>query len=80
IAIRELLIEPDKYFKNENENIRRNGERVWIAWRNKPLLDARGTIDRIAVCGGLIFTDRKLGIKVFDFALAIMPAYSMLRI
>src|SRR4028119_157142 len=34
--IRDCLEQPEKYFKHENENIRRNGEKVWVAWRNKP--------------------------------------------
>lgn len=59
IAIRELLREPDKYFKNENENICHNGERVWIAWRNKPLLDAGGRLTGL-LCVGTDITDRKL--------------------
>ncbi|MEG4321226.1 MULTISPECIES: PAS domain S-box protein [unclassified Microcoleus] len=42
IMIRDCVAEPEKYFKHENENIRSNGEKVWIAWRNKPLLDAKG--------------------------------------
>ena len=42
IMIRDCVAQPEKYFKHENENIRSNGEKVWIAWRNKPLLDAKG--------------------------------------
>ncbi|MBW3585018.1 MAG: PAS domain S-box protein, partial [Cyanobacteria bacterium 0813] len=42
--IRDCLEQPEKYFKHENENIRRNGEKVWVAWRNKPLLDAKGRL------------------------------------
>ncbi len=42
IMIRDCLAQPDKYFKHENKNIRRNGEKVWIAWRNKPVVDPKG--------------------------------------
>ncbi|TAF57123.1 MAG: PAS domain S-box protein [Oscillatoriales cyanobacterium] len=42
IMIRDCLAQPDKYFQHENENIRRNGEKVWIAWRNKPVVDRKG--------------------------------------
>ncbi|MEG3937080.1 PAS domain S-box protein [Microcoleus sp. S36b_A3] len=42
VIIRDCATEPDKYFKHENQNIRRNGEKVWVAWRNQPLLDDRG--------------------------------------
>ncbi|PSB37156.1 histidine kinase, partial [filamentous cyanobacterium Phorm 46] len=40
--IRDCLQQSHKYFKHENEHIRRNGEKVWVAWRNTPLLDAKG--------------------------------------
>lgn len=40
--IRDLASHPEKYARNENENMRRNGERVWIAWTNKPLFDSWG--------------------------------------
>ena len=40
--IRDCLQQPHKYFKHENEHIRRNGEKVWVAWRNTPLVDAKG--------------------------------------
>ncbi len=32
---------PEHYHTNENENIRRDGTRVWISWTNKPFYDAR---------------------------------------
>jgi len=33
---------PEKYQYNINENIKKNGERVWIAWANRVLTDNRG--------------------------------------
>ncbi|MBU1248331.1 MAG: PAS domain S-box protein, partial [Proteobacteria bacterium] len=33
----EIVKNPDKYRFNENENLRRDGERVWVAWTNKVL-------------------------------------------
>ncbi|MEG4917240.1 PAS domain S-box protein [Microcoleus sp. B7-D4] len=56
--IRDCLAQPQKYFQNENENIRRNGERVWIAWTNKPLLDAKGNVAGL-LCIGTDISDRK---------------------
>src|SRR5574341_413600 len=40
--IAELLQHPDRYLHNENENMRRNGERVWVTWRNRALHDEAG--------------------------------------
>jgi len=56
--IRDCLAQPEKYCQNENENIRRNGERVWIAWTNKPLLDAKGNLAGL-LCIGTDIGDRK---------------------
>lgn len=33
--VEEILQNPEKYAYNENENMRKNGERVWVAWSNR---------------------------------------------
>ncbi|MBE9185339.1 PAS domain S-box protein [Microcoleus sp. LEGE 07076] len=58
IIIRDCAAHPDKYFKHENENIRRCGGKVWVAWRNQLLFDARGrSIGLLSV--GTDISDRK---------------------
>jgi urea ABC transporter urea binding protein len=42
---------PDRYVLNENENIRSNGERVWVCWTNKPILDEEGQLIEILSVG-----------------------------
>ena len=42
--VKDEMINPEKYLNHEIENIRRNGERVWINWRNRPILDDTGTV------------------------------------
>jgi diguanylate cyclase (GGDEF)-like protein/PAS domain S-box-containing protein len=37
--MKDICRHPDRYISNENENIRQNGERVWISWTNKPIYD-----------------------------------------
>jgi PAS domain S-box-containing protein len=54
----EVLQDPERYTWHENENIKRNGERVWIAWRNKALLDDNGNLTGILGIGNDV-TDRK---------------------
>ena len=49
---------PERYKNNENENMRANGERVWIAWTNKPLLNENGEIVEVLSIGNDI-TERK---------------------
>ena len=45
-------------FRNENENILRNGARVWIAWTNKPIFDEAGNLEEI-LCIGNDITELK---------------------
>src|SRR6185369_11616359 len=40
--IDQLLAQPEEYVHNENENMRRDGSRLWITWRNRVLRDAGG--------------------------------------
>src|SRR6185369_6313892 len=60
----EIIAHPEAYVRNENENIRKNGERVWVAWTNKPILAADGTVAEILSIGvditQLVHTEREL--------------------
>jgi PAS domain S-box-containing protein len=47
----DIATHPEAYIRNENENIRKNGERVWVAWTNKPILNADGSIAEILSIG-----------------------------
>lgn len=49
---------PERYATNVNENMRSNGERVWIAWTNRPLLNDQGEVVEL-LCIGNDITDRK---------------------
>jgi PAS domain S-box-containing protein len=49
---------PERYTTNENENMRRNGERVWVAWTNKGIINKDGHITEI-LCIGNDITERK---------------------
>jgi len=49
---------PERYATNENENMRHNGERVWIAWTNKGIFDKDGHITEI-LCIGNDITEQK---------------------
>lgn len=46
-----IVEHPEAYARNENENVRRNGERVWVAWTNKPILNRSGSIAEILSIG-----------------------------
>ncbi|MEZ2322320.1 MAG: PAS domain S-box protein [Microcoleus sp.] len=57
--MREFLLHRNRYFTiQENEHIRRHGERVWIAWRNQALRDRKGRLKGL-LCIGTDISDRK---------------------
>ena len=54
----DLGFNAEGYAVNVNENVRRSGDRVWIAWINKAIRDEQGHIIEI-LCIGNDITDRK---------------------
>ena len=54
----DLGFNAEGYAVNVSENVRRNGDRVWIAWINKAIRDEKGHIIEI-LCIGNDITDRK---------------------
>jgi PAS domain S-box-containing protein len=47
----DILDAPEPFEQNVNENMRRNGERVWIAWTNRIVRDARGRVVELLSIG-----------------------------
>lgn len=56
--IGDLIRHPEAYVNNENENVTKNGNRVWIHWWNKPIFDKNGVMDGV-LCVGTDITVRK---------------------
>ncbi len=54
----EICASPEAFEQNINENMRRNGERVWIAWTNRIVCDAQGQVVEFLSIGTDI-TERK---------------------
>jgi PAS domain S-box-containing protein len=42
--IKNFTLDPEKYKTNELENRRRNGERVWVTWTNRPIFNNEGKL------------------------------------
>jgi PAS domain S-box-containing protein len=59
LLMKEILKNPQKFERNINENMRRNGERVWIDWTNKVVLDEQGQIKEILSIGSDITDSKK---------------------
>ena len=68
-----ILENPDSFAENINENVRKNGERVWISWRNKAIRDARGEIIGNLTIGQDI-TERKRSAEELAKAHALLDA------
>jgi diguanylate cyclase (GGDEF)-like protein/PAS domain S-box-containing protein len=49
--IEDLLHHPENYVSNENENMRKDGARVWVTWRNHPRFDDAGRLVEILSTG-----------------------------
>lgn len=49
--MQQICADPKAYEQNINENMRRSGERVWIAWTNRIALDAQGQVKEILSIG-----------------------------
>ena len=58
VAMKNLVNNTSRYARNENENIRRNGERVWVSWTNKAIVDESGAQVGVLSIGNDI-TERK---------------------
>jgi PAS domain S-box-containing protein len=57
--MKQLALQPDLYSNNENENMRKDGHRVWIVWTNRAIRDGAGNIAEILSIGNDI-TDHKI--------------------
>ncbi|HRZ86318.1 MAG TPA: PAS domain S-box protein [bacterium] len=56
--IDDVCREPERFWHNENENMKKNGERVWVSWSNRPLYGDDGAFTGI-LCIGVDISERK---------------------
>ncbi|NTU85732.1 MAG: PAS domain S-box protein, partial [Chloroflexales bacterium] len=56
--VTDIVTFPERFVNFTNENVCRDGRRVWIAWTNKPIYDAQGNVTAILAVGNDI-TARK---------------------
>lgn len=58
--VESIAAHPERYVTNINENVCRNGQRIWMAWTNKPILDDKGQVVEILAIGSDITSLRKI--------------------
>ena len=56
--VKDMGVHPDQHATSEIENMRRNGERAWVSWTNKPVFSPDGTLREI-LCVGTDVTERR---------------------
>jgi PAS domain S-box-containing protein len=56
--IEDIADSPEKYLHYETENLRKNGDRVWITWTCKPIFDEANNV-REVLCIGIDSTQQK---------------------
>ncbi len=54
---RHITADPERYTDNENENMRKDGRRVWVHWSNRAVRDEHGVLREI-LCIGIDVTER----------------------
>lgn len=57
--IKDICVHSDRYIKNDNENIKKNGKKAWIAWTNRAIVDKDNNVLEI-LCVGNDITERRL--------------------
>lgn len=69
--LQDIIKDPNRYASNINENITKDGKRVWIAWTNRPILDDEGNIKEVLSIGTDITKIQKSQI-VFETYMSIL--------
>lgn len=64
---------PENYLLNENENICKNGQRVWVVWANKPIFNEKGELVEI-LSVGTDATERQHAQKALEHSLSLQQA------
>jgi len=58
--IEEIVIYPEKYLTNQNENTTKDGRHLWMHWRNSAILDHNGKLVEILSIGSDITEQRRM--------------------
>lgn len=49
--VEDITEHPERYEENMNENIRRDGSRVWMSWTNRAIFDEMGALSEVLAIG-----------------------------
>ncbi len=57
--MKNIIKHPGQFERNENENIKKDGSKVWIAWSNKAIFNKKGKISQILCIGNDITNEKQ---------------------
>lgn len=57
--VSKILLHPEQFVNNENENIRKDGTRAWVSWTNRVILDSSGQPKEVLAVGNDITEFKK---------------------
>ncbi|SME95363.1 PAS domain-containing hybrid sensor histidine kinase/response regulator [Desulfovibrio gilichinskyi] len=63
----DIFHNPEKFINNENENMLRDGSRIWVSWSNKALYSSDNKLLEI-LCIGSDITEQKKAVKALKLA------------
>ncbi len=58
--VNDIHTNPKEFGININENLKKNGEKVWVYWSNRPIYDKKGNLTAILAVGNDITEKRNL--------------------
>jgi PAS domain S-box-containing protein len=73
----DICAAPETFEQNVNENMRRNGERVWIAWTNRLVRDDNGRVVELLSVGSDITERRRAEQKIREMEEQVRQAQKM---
>ncbi len=76
----ELGKNPEYYEVNENENVTRDGRRVWVAWTNRPFYDQRGKLTEVLCVGNDVTAHRQAAEMLRRYEFIVNTVSSMMSV
>jgi PAS domain S-box-containing protein len=72
--VTDILNHPAAYVNNENENVLKNGNRVWVQWTNKVVMDEAGRVREVLAIGNDITERKRIEIALQEKTLLVENA------
>lgn len=78
--VENITANPEPYEKNINENIRRDGSRVWMSWTNRAIFDENGSLMEIMAIGSDITGIKQTEEELLKSEMKLLQAQRIARL